>query len=185
MNGRRKVEKWDRAQHELSNDFLLKKDSSEIETLEEVNIDVISDGATDLSQIFVVEDTRQRLIVATNISSLNDFFLYIRITVLILQLHCNVCMFGKLCRKWAVKLIWKLCNRNLVFKSQTYLAFTFLFGLSWVEMKDIPTSFRIVLIDTLLCTMTGKKVHTKHNFSRYPHTIQLNMFWSFFIPSPT
>ena len=83
MNGRRKVEKWDRAQHELSNDFLLKKDSSEIETLEEVNIDVISDGATDLSQIFVVEDTRQRLIVATNISSLNDFFLYIRITVLI------------------------------------------------------------------------------------------------------
>ena len=62
----------------------MKKDSSEIETLEEVNIDVISDGATDLSQIFVVEDTRQRLIVATNISSLNDFFLYIRITVLIL-----------------------------------------------------------------------------------------------------
>ena len=71
MNGtrRRKVEKWDRAQHEFSNDFLLKKDSSEIETLEEVNIDIISDGATDLSQIFVVEDTRQRLIVATNISS--------------------------------------------------------------------------------------------------------------------
>ena len=84
MNGRRrrKVEKWDRAQHELSNDFLLKKDSSEIETLEEVNIDVISDGATDLSQIFVVEDTRQRLIVVTNISSLNEFFLSIWITVL-------------------------------------------------------------------------------------------------------
>ena len=93
-----KSKKSEIAQHELSNDFLLKKDSSEIETLEDVttNIDnVISDGATDLSQIFaVVQDTRQRLIVVTNISSFNEFFLYyIRITGL--QLQCNnFCMFG-------------------------------------------------------------------------------------------